>query len=138
MLSNGTQVKSTLEQKTGETFAIYKALTYRVSPFLLPPSSDACYYIKVFIIVIMYNNNMYNYNYRLPCSNYINLQILFHKCCSSISNTNNSIEFKIWGEMTLFPTLGWNNCGDRMLSNCCACCHWERQDDIYTSGISAW
>ena len=53
LLSNCTQVKCTLEERTGETFAIYKAITYRVSPFLLPPSSDACYYIKVFIIVYM-------------------------------------------------------------------------------------
>ena len=38
LLSNCRQVKCTLEERTGETFAIYKALTYRVSPFLLPPS----------------------------------------------------------------------------------------------------
>ena len=42
------QVKSTLEEKTGEKFVEYKALTYRVSPFLLPIASEACYYIKVY------------------------------------------------------------------------------------------
>ena len=48
-------MKFTLEQKVSEMFPMYKALTYRVSPFVLPPSLDACYYIKVFMdIIIIY------------------------------------------------------------------------------------
>ena len=54
MLSNFTQVKFTLEQKVSEMFPMYKALTYRVSPFVLPPSLDSCYHIKVFMDIITF------------------------------------------------------------------------------------
>ena len=45
-------MKFTLEQKVSEMFPMYKALTYRVSPFQLPPALDSCYHIKVFMDII--------------------------------------------------------------------------------------